>query len=105
MNDAVLIHGDTQLVELLETQQTYIEWGLPNYVGHKWVYWDTNAGVENTEDEDNNCMVRVPVDRWKAGRCIQSRDLHLAAKNEEERFEDLRSALLWLKGPLPKGAR
>jgi hypothetical protein len=104
MNDAVLIHGDTQLIEFLESQHSYIEWGLPNYIGHKWVYWDVNAAMENTEDAENNCMVRVPQDRWLAGRCIQSKT-EIPAKNEEQRFEDVRSALLWLKGPLPKGAR
>jgi hypothetical protein len=103
MNDLAIPFAE-QTLDTLESHHVYIEWGLPNYVGHKWVYWDPEAGMVLEEDEEANRMVRVPQERWKAGRVIQSKS-EVPAKTEEERFPDLRSALDWLMSPLPKGAR
>lgn len=108
MNDLAIPFAE-QTLDTLESHHVYIEWGLPNYVGHKWVYWDPEAGMTLEEDAEANKYVHVPQERWKAGRCIQSfrreEGRSFLAKTEEKRFPDLRSALDWLMQPLPKGAR
>ena len=100
MNDLSQTVGFAEsLLDLIESKFAYVEWGTPNYIGHCYVYWDGEAGTVLTEDEEANRMVRVPVPRWKAGRCVQSVAEGQPVRFKEERFEGLREALEWLSGP------
>jgi hypothetical protein len=81
-----------QALDAMSDHMASIEWGPPGHVGHKWVYWDADAGHVWEEDMDDNCMKMVPLGRWLAGRQLS----FSPPRKEEKRFDDLRDALNWL---------